>query len=402
MNNNVIMEQTSKLIPKLRFPEFLNDGEWYPKEINEILNYERPDNYIVTDTNYQNEGMPVLTANKSFVLGYTNEDFGIYNNLPAIIFDDFTVDNKYVDFPFKVKSSAIKILKNKGDDNLKFIYELIAQIKFNATEHKRYYISEYQNLSVNVPNSNEQQKIANCLTSLDQVIATHTDKLEVLKNHKKGLMQNLFPQEGQKVPNYRFPEFVNDGEWLEKKLESLTEKIGDGIHTTPKYESSGEYYFINGNNLIEGKIKLDEKTKRISLSEYEIYKTKLTDKTVLLSINGTIGNLAFYKNEKVLLGKSACFITPNNYLNNIFLYYLLSSPKIINYFISELTGSTIKNLSLKTIRQAIVYIPSIKEQQKIADCLIELDLLITSQTEKIEQLKTHKKGLMQGLFPKID
>jgi len=131
-----------KLIPESRFPEFANSAEWEVKTLEDILDYERPDNYIVTDTNYQNDGTPVLTANKSFVLGYTKEEFGIYNNLPAIIFDDFTVDSKFVDFPFKVKSSAIKILTPSKKDDLKFIYELISQIKFNAKEHKRHYISE--------------------------------------------------------------------------------------------------------------------------------------------------------------------------------------------------------------------------------------------------------------------
>lgn len=396
------MSKDKKLRPELRFPEFKNDGEWQKKILEDVLDYERPDNYIVSDTNYQNEGIPVLTANKSFILGYTQEKFGIYNNLPAIIFDDFTVDSKYVDFPFKVKSSAIKILTPKKKDNLKFIYELISQIRFEAKEHKRYYISEYQKIELPFPLPNEQQKIASCLTSLDEVITAHSQKLELLKDHKKGLMQNLFPQEGEKLPKYRFKEFEKDGEWVEESLEYLTVKIGDGIHTTPKYEPSGEYYFVNGNNLIDGKIVVDEKTKRVSSEEFEIHKKDLTEKTIFLSINGTIGNLAFYNNEMVVLGKSACYITPNQKLNYVFLFYCLQSPRIIDYFFSEITGSTIKNLSLKSIRGTLINLPSEKEQQRIASCLSSLDGLVEAQAEKIEQLKLHKKGLMQGLFPKIN
>jgi len=128
----------------------------------------------------------------------------------------------------------------------------------------------------------------------------------------------------------------------------------------------------------------------------------LTKKTIFLSINGTIGNLAFYNNEMVVLGKSACYITPSQKLNNVFLYYSLQSPRIIDYFFSELTGSTIKNLSLKSIRETLINLPSEREQQKIATCLSSLDSIITAQAEKIEQLKLHKKGLMQGLFPKIN
>lgn len=178
-------EIKNKIVPGLRFPEFKGDGEWEERDLSEILEYERPDNYIVSNTNYQKSGIPVLTANKSFILGYTQEQDGIYENVPAIIFDDFTVDKKFVDFPFKVKSSAIKILKTKSVDSLKFIYELISQIKFDAKEHKRYYISEFQNLAVRVPKAPEQQKIAACLSSLDEYITAQNQKLEALKEHKK-------------------------------------------------------------------------------------------------------------------------------------------------------------------------------------------------------------------------
>ena len=253
----------------------------------------------------------------------------------------------------------------------------------------------------------EQQKIASCLSSLDELIAAHNDKLETLKDHKKGLIQNLFPHtstgsaSGQKVPKYRFPEFEKDGEWEEKELKGITDKIGDGIHATPIYDETGEYYFINGNNLIEGKIYVDEKTKKISIDEYRKHKKELNNKTILLSINGTIGNVSFYNNEKVVLGKSACYINASEQLNTTFLYYLLQSEKIKRYFDSELTGSTIKNLSLKSIRETVINIPADEEQQKIASCLSALDELIIAQSEKIEQLQQHKKGLMQGLFPNV-
>ena len=122
---------------------------WQKKQIKDLLDYERPDKYIVESTNYEDSGTPVLTANKSFILGYTKEDFGIYKDVPVIIFDDFTTESKFVDFPFKVKSSAIKILKCKDKKtNLKFVYELIRSINFSVGNHKRYYISQYQNLDI--------------------------------------------------------------------------------------------------------------------------------------------------------------------------------------------------------------------------------------------------------------
>lgn len=180
-------------VPVWRFPEFRECDEWEDKPLSELLVYERPDSYIVDNTNYKDCGVPVLTANKSFILGYTDESHGIYRNIPVIIFDDFTVDDKYVDFPFKVKSSAIKILKSKRNDDLKFIYELMETIKFDPKEHKRYFISTYQNLIVRVPELKEQKIIADCLSSLDALITTQAEKIEALKAHKKGLLQGLFP-----------------------------------------------------------------------------------------------------------------------------------------------------------------------------------------------------------------
>ncbi len=396
------MSKEMKLIPQIRFPEFNED--WDLEELEQCLDYLQPTPYLVEGTDYKDEyETPVLTAGKSFVLGYTDEKEGIFkDNLPVIIFDDFTTASKFVDFPFKTKSSAMKILLAKNGYNIKFVYESMQTIDYEVGVHKRHWISVFSKLKIAVPQPQEQQKIASCLSSLDALIAAHNDKLESLKDHKKGLMQNLFPPEGQNVPNYRFAEFADDGTWIDCNLEDVTDRIGDGIHTTPKYDESCEYYFINGNNLIDGKIYVDEKTKKLTKSEFKKHQKDLNENTILLSINGTIGNVAFYNNEKVVLGKSACYINPKEELNNVFLFYLLQSTKISNYFFSELTGSTIKNLSLKSIREANINLPANNEQQKVASCLSALDSLLTAQTENIEQLQQHKKGLMQGLFPKIN
>ena len=186
-----------KTTPELRFPEFQNNGEWIPRPLSDILNYEQPTPYIVEDDTYKKEGTPVLTANKGFILGYTNESFGIYNKLPVIIFDDFTTDKKYVDFPFKIKSSAIKLLTLKYEerDNLRFVFECMNNIVFNEKEHKRYYISTYQHITILVPNSlQEQEQIMKTLTTVDKQIAEYDKKIKALELHKKGLMQQLFPK----------------------------------------------------------------------------------------------------------------------------------------------------------------------------------------------------------------
>lgn len=188
-----LFPQSGETVPRLRFPEFENAEPWEPIQLKEVLAYEQPGKYIVKDSSYLNTGTPVLTANKSFVLGYTAETDGIYRNVPAIIFDDFTTDTKYVDFAFKIKSSAIKILTSRRGDELRFVFELISRVRFDPTQHKRYYISQYQNLEIAMPNRDEQQKIADCLGSLDDLISVEGKKLKVLQQHKQGLMQQLFP-----------------------------------------------------------------------------------------------------------------------------------------------------------------------------------------------------------------
>ena len=154
---------------KVRFKGFTD--EWQTVRLGDILSYEQPNNYIVKNDEYNNKyECPVLTAGKTFILGYTNEKFGIYDKIPVIIFDDFTTETKYVNFPFKVKSSAIKILSS-NKCNLKLIYELIKMIKFNAESHKRYWISEYQYLEIKIPTSiEEQKKIAGLLSVIDEEI----------------------------------------------------------------------------------------------------------------------------------------------------------------------------------------------------------------------------------------
>lgn len=395
-----------KNIPELRFPEFKNEGEWEIKALEDVLDYERPDKYIVSDTNYQNEGTPVLTANKSFILGYTNEDFGIYKKLPAIIFDDFTVDNKFVDFPFKVKSSAIKILKPKKKDDLRFVYELISQIDFNATEHKRYYISEYQKLKLPFPSIKEQQKIASCLASLDEVIAAHNQKLDLLKDHKKGLMQNLFPQEGEKVPKYRFKEFENDGEWVEKPLDDICKLVRGPFGGALKkeifvkegyavYEQSHAIY----SDFSSFRYFIDEK----KFNELKRFSVKSDD--LIMSCSGTMGKFAIIpKDYKIgVINQALLKLTVKKGYDNLFVKMILEAENSQEKLLSQSAGGAIKNVvSVSQIKQLVLLIPSLKEQQKIASCLSALDEIITTQAEKIEQLKEHKKGLMQGLFPKIE
>ena len=133
-----------------------------------------------------------MTANKAFVLGYTDEDFGIYNKGECIIFDDFTMDLKYVDFPFKVKSSAIKILTAKQGVNLRFIFEYLSFLKLTSTDHKRHYISEIEPMYISVSEIDIQNNIANILSTLDKKISLEIKLYDFFVKQKKYLLQQMF------------------------------------------------------------------------------------------------------------------------------------------------------------------------------------------------------------------
>jgi len=163
------------------------------KRLGDLLGYEQPTKYLVKDSEYSDDNdVPVLTAGKTFVLGYTNEEHGIFNSLPAIIFDDFTTANKYVTFPFKAKSSAMKILKPRDATvNLRFVFEMMQLIKFQLGDHKRYWISEFQNIQMEVPSAEEQTAIAIVLSDMDADLAALEQQRDKTRAVKQGMMQEL-------------------------------------------------------------------------------------------------------------------------------------------------------------------------------------------------------------------
>lgn len=182
---------------KLRFKA--DDGsdfpDWGEKKLGEILDYKQPTKYLVSSTEYNDSyPTPVLTAGKTFLLGYTDETTGIFEkNLPTIIFDDFTTSFQYVDFPFKAKSSAMKMLVPRDSSvNLKYVFESMLQIKFVPGDHKRHWISEFQEFEIPYPSEVEQKKIVQFLTGLDSTIETLEKQINHTQTWKKGLLQKMF------------------------------------------------------------------------------------------------------------------------------------------------------------------------------------------------------------------
>ena len=152
--------------------------------------------------------------------------------------------------------------------------------------------------------------------------------------------------------------------WLKTKLKYVSERIGDGIHTTPKYIESSDFKFVNGNNLENGEIKYFDSTRSVNEDEYNKHRKGIKKGTVLISINGTIGKLAYYNDEKVILGKSAAFIEPSSVIFNKFLFYILKSNYVITQFNLSYSGSTINNLSLYTLSNLDIVIPDFEEQER--------------------------------------
>lgn len=186
---------------------------------------------------------------------------------------------------------------------------------------------------------------------------------------------------------------MSSSEWKEVALEQIVDVLGDGLHGTPKYDENGEYYFINGNNL-DGNIIIDEKTKKVSYEEFLKYKKDLNERTILISINGTLGNVAFYNGEKVVLGKSACYFNVKENCSKEFIKYIMLSHAFKHYINTYSTGTTIKNMGLKQMRAFRLNLPEINEQKAIAHILSTLD----DKIEVNNQINKTLENMAQAIF----
>lgn len=188
-------------------------------------------------------------------------------------------------------------------------------------------------------------------------------------------------------------------EWKEVRLGEISSKIGDGLHGTPKYDDEGSYYFINGNNLNCGKIIIKDDTKRVGIEEFVKNQKELNEQTILVSINGTIGNVAKYNNEPCILGKSACYINVIKEVDKEFIYYVLTSANFKRNITNEATGTTIKNVSLKQMREYKFNIPcNLADQRRIASILSSLDRKIELNNKINADLEEMAQAIFKNWF----
>ena len=265
---------------------------------------------------------------------------------------------------------------------------------------------DVSNLLISIPILAEQQKIADCLSSLDELIAAQARKVDALKTHKKGLMQQLFPREGETQPRLRFAEFLEGGEWVEKSIADLKPFVTSGSRGwAPFYSAQGEL-FVRITNLWRDSIYLDltdSKFVQLPLGANEGVRTLLKEHDVLISITADVGIIGYvdesvpspaYINQHIALVRFDA-----GQLCGKYVAYFLASEKSQRLFGASADSGTKAGMSLIGIQKIELMLPRLPEQQHIASCLTTLDDLLAAQTQKLEALKTHKKGLMQQLFP---
>ncbi len=243
-------------------------------------------------------------------------------------------------------------------------------------------------------------KIEELLSELDKGKQQLETAQEQLKIYRQAVLKWAF--EGR-LTNKEVKEGELPRGWKLQPLKEITSVLGDGLHGTPKYSELGGYYFINGNNLTDGKIEIKENTKRVNVEEYEKYKKPLNNRTILVSINGSLGYTAFYNNEKVVLGKSACYFNLLDNVDKNYVRYYLTSNSFTSYAEKSATRSTIMNVGLKAMREFHVPMPpSIHEQQSIVQ-EIESRLSVCDKVEEtittsLAQAETLRQSILKKAF----
>lgn len=411
--------EKSALVPRLRFPEFREAEQWQSRSLKDSLSSisnglaleqaNRTSGYRVTRI----ETIAAGTIDLAKVgLIETSEDISAYRlrvgdillsniNSVAHIGKSVFVDRDY-DLYHGMNLLRLEVDKNQHDP--KFIFYAINTEKIRASLRERankavnqasINQTELGKTEVALPLIPEQQKVADCLSSLDELIAAETQALAALKTYKKGLMQQLFPREGETVPRLRFPEFREAGEWEVKRLGEVGNmRMCKRIlkeQTSPQGDIP--FYKIGTFGGIPDAY--------ISREVFESFRSSYPfpkKGAVLISAAGTIGRTVRYDGELAYFQDSNIVWLENDE-DLIADGFLLHSYQLINWAPSV---GAIQRLYNENILAAQVKFPSIPEQQRIADCLSSLDDLITAQSQKIDALKAHKKGLMQQLFPVLD
>ncbi|WP_211334695.1 restriction endonuclease subunit S [Mycoplasmopsis mucosicanis] len=382
------------LVPQIRFKEFTY--AWELKRLGDFLDYEQPARYLVSSEDYNEKyKTPVLTAGKSFVLGYTNDNFGIFfasTDSPVIIFDDFTTSSHFVDFPFKVKSSALKILKkaNKLHKDV-FIFNILKKIKYEVVNHERHWLSIFSNIMVNfIDNIPEQNKIAQTFSTLDSLLTLHQRKCEKLKKIKQTLLEKMFPVEGSNIPSIRFAGFTYA--WELKRFGEILNKITrKGYTELPQLTASKA-----GTMFIRSQINYSISVSATSLKSYV-----LVDKHDFVLHLSTYDSGLAYSPFRGITSPAYSVLKFSEPLKSdpIFWKYVFNGKKFIKSLIPFTYGLRVgKTINLDELNESYLLTAQLPEQNKIAQTFSTLDSLLTLHQRKCEKLKKIKQELLNKMF----
>ena len=387
------------VVPALRFPEFQDAESWDNDTVSNLVDIITPSKKIISQE-YLNEGAyPIVDQSQKYISGWTNDKTAVISKAsldnPIIIFGDHTCILKRITFPFAQGADGIKVLKSKDTIDGNFLYQALLACPVVQEEYKRHF-SILKQKEVFFPSikSGEQQKIADCLSSLDYLIEATAQKVDALKKHKTGLMQRLFPAEEKNVPDLRFPEFQWTSAWEEKRLGDVVDYENGKAHEN-EIDEEGDFIVVN--------------SKFISTDGEVVKRTNtpycLADKEDILMVlsdvpNGRAIAKCFFVDQsgKYTVNQRICRLRSNN-VNSKLLFYLVNRNP---YFLSFDDGVKQTNLKKNEVLECPLMIPSSPiEQKKITDLLSSIDDLIIATEQRIKLLEKHKKGLMQQLFPNI-
>ncbi|MEI7812194.1 MAG: restriction endonuclease subunit S [Ignavibacteria bacterium] len=403
----------SKFVPKYRFSEFADSGEWEEKqlgEIGEFIGGGTPDTsvqeywngeiqwFTPTEIKEKNIKRSLRTITQK---GLQNSSAKLLPNGTLLITTRATIGDVGIAIEECTTNQGFQSLVVNDTENNLFWYYWITQHK-NELKRKssgstfpEIGKNEIIKIKAFSPNKDEQKKIADCLSSLDDVITAESQKLQVLKEHKKGLLQNIFPQEGETVPKLRFKEFEDSGEWEKKKLWEVATFVNE---KTPLENLSINTY-ISTENILPDYAGVIISSKLPVFGNF----TKYRKGDLLISNIRPYLKKVWFADKNGACSNDVIVIRANVIVSDIFLSGLLKNDAFIGYIMKGAEGVKMPRGDKDSIKEFVILFPKNKsEQQKIADCLLSLDEIITAQSQRVEALKLHKKGLLQGLFPNID
>ena len=399
----------TKLVPKLRFPEFKAAEEWKAKTLREVC--LRITNGKANAEDHE-EGGAYPLFDRSAVIKRSNA-FMFDSEAVILPGEGMRFIPKYFDGKFNLHQRAYALMEHQG--NARFVYysldylkDLLAKKAVKSTVLSLR-LPIVENFLISFPPVPEQQKIADCLSSLDELIAAQARKVDALKTHKKGLMQQLFPREGETQPRLRFPEFLSAKSWKSGNLISLSNApLSNGVFNDPKKVGSG-YKLINVSDMYIDTVVDEDMLSLVALSPSEFVTNQVKYGDIFFTRSSLVKSGIAVSN--IYLGSSAD-VTFDGHLIRfrpdtqkvfpLFSHYLFKTSLVRQQLIARGKTATMTTIGQADVASVTLLWPEKKEQQHIADCLTSLDDLITAQTQELATLKTHKKGLMQQLFPSAE